>query len=134
MPKIITADHTELDVEDWGAGQPVIPIHGWPLSPDSWDDQAAAGGPLPVAPQRQVGCQGGAGVCQPASGSRPATSRWARNRRRLTGRRRPSTTAVPSSWQVFATLGCAKFVTAKDIAHATHKARLTTDLLDFLRQ
>ena len=42
MPRIITADKTELYVKDWGAGQPVILIHGWPLSSDSWDDQAMA--------------------------------------------------------------------------------------------
>lgn len=42
MPTIITADHTELYVKDWGTGQPVILIHGWPLSSDSWDDQAMA--------------------------------------------------------------------------------------------
>ena len=42
MPCITTADHTELYVKDWGAGQPVILIHGWPLSSDSWDDQAMA--------------------------------------------------------------------------------------------
>ncbi len=42
MPSIITADQTELYVKDWGAGQPVILIHGWPLSSDSWDDQAMA--------------------------------------------------------------------------------------------
>ena len=42
MPKIITADQTELYVKDWGTGQPVILIHGWPLSSDSWDDQAVA--------------------------------------------------------------------------------------------
>lgn len=42
MPRIITADHTELYVKDWGSGQPVILIHGWPLSSDSWDDQAMA--------------------------------------------------------------------------------------------
>jgi pimeloyl-ACP methyl ester carboxylesterase len=42
MPTIITADQTELYVKDWGTGQPVILIHGWPLSSDSWDDQAMA--------------------------------------------------------------------------------------------
>jgi non-heme chloroperoxidase len=26
----------------WGSGRPVILIHGWPLSADSWDDQATA--------------------------------------------------------------------------------------------
>lgn len=42
MSKIITADQTELYVKDWGTGQPVILIHGWPLSSDSGDDQAMA--------------------------------------------------------------------------------------------
>ncbi|MDD5029891.1 MAG: alpha/beta hydrolase [Rhodoferax sp.] len=42
MSRIITADKTGLYVKDWGAGQPVIMIHGWPLSSDSWDDQAMA--------------------------------------------------------------------------------------------
>jgi pimeloyl-ACP methyl ester carboxylesterase len=42
MPRIITTDQTELYVKDWGTGQPVILIHGWPLSSDSWDDQAMA--------------------------------------------------------------------------------------------
>ncbi len=42
MPSIVTADRTEIHFKDWGAGQPVILIHGWPLSSDSWDDQAMA--------------------------------------------------------------------------------------------
>jgi pimeloyl-ACP methyl ester carboxylesterase len=42
MPTIITADKTELYVKDWGSGRPVILMHGWPLSADSWDDQAMA--------------------------------------------------------------------------------------------
>ncbi len=42
MPRIITNDQTELYVKDWGTGQPVILIHGWPLSADTWDDQALA--------------------------------------------------------------------------------------------
>lgn len=42
MPSIITVDQTELYVKDWGSGQPVILIHGWPLSSDTWDDQAMA--------------------------------------------------------------------------------------------
>jgi non-heme chloroperoxidase len=42
MSIIITTDQTELYVKDWGSGQPVILIHGWPLSSDSWDDQAMA--------------------------------------------------------------------------------------------
>lgn len=42
MPTIATADKTELYVKDWGHGRPVILMHGWPLSADSWDDQAMA--------------------------------------------------------------------------------------------
>ena len=42
MPTITTQDKTELYVKDWGTGRPVILMHGWPLSADSWDDQAAA--------------------------------------------------------------------------------------------
>lgn len=42
MPIIETRDGTELYVKDWGEGRPVILIHGWPLSADSWDDQALA--------------------------------------------------------------------------------------------
>ncbi len=37
-----TQDDTKLYVKDWGTGRPVILIHGWPLSADSWDDQAMA--------------------------------------------------------------------------------------------
>jgi len=40
MIYITTADKTQLYVKDWGSGRPVILIHGWPLSADSWDDQA----------------------------------------------------------------------------------------------
>jgi non-heme chloroperoxidase len=42
MPTITTADKTDLYVKDWGTGQPVILLHGWPLSADSWDDGAMA--------------------------------------------------------------------------------------------
>lgn len=42
MPRITTADQTELYVKDWGEGPPVVLIHGWPLTADSWDDQAVA--------------------------------------------------------------------------------------------
>lgn len=37
-----TSDQTQLFVKDWGRGRPVIFLHGWPLSSDSWDDQAMA--------------------------------------------------------------------------------------------
>ena len=42
MPIVTTADKTQLYVKDWGSGQPVILMHGWPLSSDSWDDGAMA--------------------------------------------------------------------------------------------
>jgi non-heme chloroperoxidase len=42
MNYVTTIDKTKLYVKDWGTGQPVILIHGWPLSADSWDDQAIA--------------------------------------------------------------------------------------------
>jgi len=42
MTFITTQDKTKLYVKDWGAGRPVILLHGWPLSADSWDDQAMA--------------------------------------------------------------------------------------------
>src|SRR3954467_13126753 len=40
MPYIKTRDGTDLYVKDWGAGRPVVLLHGWPLNADSWDDQA----------------------------------------------------------------------------------------------
>lgn len=42
MTYIKTKDNTKLYVKDWGQGRPVILIHGWPLSADSWDSQAMA--------------------------------------------------------------------------------------------
>lgn len=40
MAYITTRDNTKLYVKDWGTGRPVVLLHGWPLSADSWDDQA----------------------------------------------------------------------------------------------
>jgi pimeloyl-ACP methyl ester carboxylesterase len=42
MDYVTTADKTRLYIKDWGCGNPVILLHGWPLSADSWDDQAMA--------------------------------------------------------------------------------------------
>ena len=42
MDYVTTADSTRIYFKDWGTGSPVILIHGWPLSADSWDDQAMA--------------------------------------------------------------------------------------------
>ena len=42
MQYVTTGDETKLYVKDWGRGRPVILMSGWPLSSDSWDDQAMA--------------------------------------------------------------------------------------------
>ena len=42
MAYVTTADNTKLYVKDWGTGRPVVLMHGWPLSADSWDAQAMA--------------------------------------------------------------------------------------------
>jgi pimeloyl-ACP methyl ester carboxylesterase len=44
MQRIFTRSGVELFVKEWGTGRPVVLIHGWPLSADSWDDVA-----LPLA-------------------------------------------------------------------------------------
>jgi non-heme chloroperoxidase len=39
MPFITTNDDVEIFYKDWGAGQPVVFSHGWPLQSDSWESQ-----------------------------------------------------------------------------------------------
>lgn len=42
MPFIAARDGSRIYVKSWGDGRPVVLIHGWPLSADSWDYQAMA--------------------------------------------------------------------------------------------
>lgn len=42
MTFVKTEDGTNLYVRDWGRGKPVVLIHGWPLSGDSWEAQAVS--------------------------------------------------------------------------------------------
>jgi non-heme chloroperoxidase len=39
VPFITTSDGVEIFYKDWGAGQPVVFSHGWPLNSDSWESQ-----------------------------------------------------------------------------------------------
>ncbi len=40
MPFIETQDGTHIHYNDWGTGQPVVLIHGWPLDADMWEYQS----------------------------------------------------------------------------------------------
>lgn len=42
MPFVETQDGTRIFVRDWGTGQPVLLVHGWPLSADMWEYQMPA--------------------------------------------------------------------------------------------
>jgi pimeloyl-ACP methyl ester carboxylesterase len=40
MAHITTRDGIKLRIKDWGQGRPVVLLHGWPLSSDTFDDLA----------------------------------------------------------------------------------------------
>jgi pimeloyl-ACP methyl ester carboxylesterase len=42
MPYATARDGTRLYYKDWGEGRPVVLVHGWPLSGDTFDDAAVA--------------------------------------------------------------------------------------------
>jgi pimeloyl-ACP methyl ester carboxylesterase len=42
VPYAKTSDGTKLYYKDWGAGDPVVLLHGWPLTGDTFDDAALA--------------------------------------------------------------------------------------------
>src|SRR3990170_6061877 len=42
MPSARAQDGPRLYYKDWGSGDPVVLIHGWPLSGDTFDDAALA--------------------------------------------------------------------------------------------
>lgn len=42
MQFIETRDQQKLYYKDWGHGRPIVLIHGWPLSADTWDEVAVA--------------------------------------------------------------------------------------------
>ena len=39
MPTITNKDGSKTFYKDWGKGQPILFIHGWPLNADAWDEQ-----------------------------------------------------------------------------------------------
>jgi non-heme chloroperoxidase len=62
MGTITARDGTEIFYKDWGAGQPVVFSHGWPLTADAWDDQlffVASSGYRAIAHDRRGGGRSG---------------------------------------------------------------------------
>jgi pimeloyl-ACP methyl ester carboxylesterase len=42
MPKATAKDGTRLFYKDWGQGKPIVLLHGWPLTGDTFDDMGIA--------------------------------------------------------------------------------------------
>lgn len=42
MSYVTASDNCKLYVKDWGTGRPVVLLHGWPLSSDTFDDLGVA--------------------------------------------------------------------------------------------
>ena len=42
MPYANANDGTDLYYKDWGTGKPVVLLHGWPLTGDTFDDLGIA--------------------------------------------------------------------------------------------
>jgi non-heme chloroperoxidase len=56
MSMMTTTDGTQIYYKDWGAGQPIVFSHGWPLTADSWEAQMlflASHGYRCIAPDRR---------------------------------------------------------------------------------
>lgn len=56
MPVLTMRDGAEIFYKDWGTGQPIVFLHGWPLTADMWDNQMLVFGGLGfrvVAPDRR---------------------------------------------------------------------------------
>ena len=37
MNTVTTRDGNQLYVKDWGTGRPIVMLHGWPLTSDTFD-------------------------------------------------------------------------------------------------
>ena len=70
MPTVTVGQENNADIEihyeDHGAGQPVVLIHGYPLSGRAWDKQV----PVLLEDGHRVITMTGAGSASPASGDR----------------------------------------------------------------
>ncbi len=55
MSFISTPDGTQIYYKNWGARQPVIFSHGWPLTADSWESQMMFLAGAVIAVSRTIG-------------------------------------------------------------------------------